>query len=193
MLGGDGVSTWTEVTTLEGIPKRLPPTFHPEYLVELDMQHSQLENLWEGTQPLANLTKMNLSGSWDLKEVPDLSNATNLELLDLSGCMSLVEIPSSISNLHKLQELMMMFCINLEKLQSLPDTVSTELITLNANDCQSLQRAPNCFHSTKVALNFTKCFNLSQEARKSTIQRSFLDGRKYVGTRSTNGWARLPL
>ncbi|CDY08330.1 BnaC09g12660D [Brassica napus] len=94
--------------------KCLPSTFHPEYLVELDMQHSQLEKLWEGTQPLANLTKMNLSGSWDLKEVPDLSNATNLELLDLSGCMSLVEIPSSISNLHKLQELMMMFCINLE-------------------------------------------------------------------------------
>lgn len=191
--------------------KCLPSTFHPEYLVELDMQHSQLEKLWEGTQvslmcwkiqnytlvlsssftyllykffifqPLANLTKMNLSGSWDLKEVPDLSNATNLELLDLSGCMSLVEIPSSISNLHKLQELMMMFCINLEvipeglnlmsietvnmvgclrlrtftqsfmpfnlrhifltsceKLQSLPDTVSTELITLIANNCQSL-------------------------------------------------------
>ena len=178
---------------------------------------------------------MNLSGSWDLKEVPDLSNATNLELLDLSGCMSLVEIPSSISNLHKLQELWMMFCINLEvipeglnlmsietvnmvgclrlrtftpsfmsfnlrhifltrceKLQSLPDIVSTELITLNANGCQSLQRVPNCFHSTKVALNFTKCFNLSQEARKSIIQRSFLEGRKYVGTRPTNGWARLP-
>ncbi|KAG5382810.1 hypothetical protein IGI04_034280 [Brassica rapa subsp. trilocularis] len=215
--------------------KCLPPTFHPEYLVELDMEHSQLEKLWEGTQPLANLTKMNLSGSWDLKEVPDLSNATNLELLDLSGCMSLVEIPSSISNLHKLQELWMMFCINLEvipeglnlmsietvnmvgclrlrtftpsfmsfnlrhifltrceKLQSLPDIVSTELITLNANGCQSLQRVPNCFHSTKVALNFTKCFNLSQEARKSIIQRSFLEGRKYVGTRPTNGWARLP-
>lgn len=215
--------------------KCLPPTFHPEYLVELNMQHSQLEKLWEGTQPLTNLTKMNLSGSGNLKEVPDLSNAKNLELLDLSGCMSLVEIPSSISNLHKLQELMMMFCINLEvipeglnlmsietvnmvgclrlrtftpsfmsfnlrhifltrceKLQSLPDIVSTELITLNVNGCQSLQRVPNCFHSTKVALNFTKCFNLSQEARKSIIQRSFLDGRKYVGTRSSNKWARLP-
>lgn len=178
---------------------------------------------------------MNLSGSWNLKEVPDLSNATNLELLDLSGCMSLVEIPSSISNLHKLQELMMMFCVNLEvipeglnlmsiekvnmmgclrlrtftqsfmrlnlrhifltgceKLQSLPDTVSTELITLSANDCQSLQSVPRCFHSTNVALNFTKCFNLSEEAKKSIIQRSVLDGRKFVRTRSTNGWERLP-
>lgn len=44
----------------------------------------------------------------------------------------------------------------------------------------------------RFLINFTKCFNLSQEARKSIIQRSFLDGRKYVGTRPTNGWARLP-
>jgi len=30
--------------------KSLPPTFHPEYLVELKMQESQLEYLWQGTQ-----------------------------------------------------------------------------------------------------------------------------------------------
>lgn len=30
--------------------KFLPPRFHPEYLVELDMKYSQLETLWEGTQ-----------------------------------------------------------------------------------------------------------------------------------------------
>ena len=30
--------------------KCLPPTFNPEYLVELNMQQSQLKKLWEGTQ-----------------------------------------------------------------------------------------------------------------------------------------------
>ncbi|XP_019083686.1 PREDICTED: disease resistance protein RML1B-like [Camelina sativa] len=30
--------------------KSLPPTFHPEYLVELKMRESQLEHLWCGTQ-----------------------------------------------------------------------------------------------------------------------------------------------
>lgn len=30
--------------------KSLPPKFHPEHLVELNMQESQLEKLWEGTQ-----------------------------------------------------------------------------------------------------------------------------------------------
>ncbi|CAN7026649.1 unnamed protein product [Brassica oleracea var. botrytis] len=48
------------------------------------------------------------------------------------------------------------------------------------------------FRILRFLINFTKCFNLSQEARKSIIQRSFLDGRKNVGTRPTNGWARLP-
>jgi len=28
----------------------LPTTFHPEYLVELDLKESQLEKLWQGTQ-----------------------------------------------------------------------------------------------------------------------------------------------
>ncbi|KAH0857372.1 hypothetical protein HID58_085633, partial [Brassica napus] len=166
--------------------KCLPSTFHPEYLVELDMQHSQLEKLWEGTQPLANLKKMNLSGSWDLKEVPDLSNATNLELLDLSGCMSLVEIPSSISNLHKLQELMMMFCINLECDSSDSSDQRSQRVSLSQ---KKLDDKTQLKTSTDRAFC---CFNLSQEARKSIIQRSFLDGRKYVGTRPTNGWARLP-
>lgn len=30
--------------------KSLPPTFHPEYLVELNMRESQFEYLWQGTQ-----------------------------------------------------------------------------------------------------------------------------------------------
>ncbi|EFH62637.1 hypothetical protein ARALYDRAFT_337990 [Arabidopsis lyrata subsp. lyrata] len=61
--------------------KSLPPTFHPEYLVELNMRESQFEYLWQGTQALKNLKKMDLLGSSNLKELPDLSNATNLEIL----------------------------------------------------------------------------------------------------------------
>ncbi|KFK40630.1 hypothetical protein AALP_AA2G021400 [Arabis alpina] len=75
--------------------KCLPPTFHPEYLVELDMKHSKLEYLWQGTRKLTNLKKRDLSRSFHLKELPDLSNATNLEELNLTHCESLVEIPSS--------------------------------------------------------------------------------------------------
>lgn len=46
-----------------------------------------------------------MSSSVNLKELPDLSLATNLEEMDLNQCTSLVELPSSIgkaSNLKKL-------------------------------------------------------------------------------------------
>ncbi|KFK38017.1 hypothetical protein AALP_AA3G059400 [Arabis alpina] len=64
--------------------KCLPPTFHLEYLVELNMKNSKLEYLWQGTQPLTNLKKVELSGAFLLKELPDLSEATNLKTLDLT-------------------------------------------------------------------------------------------------------------
>ncbi|ESQ28987.1 hypothetical protein EUTSA_v10023951mg [Eutrema salsugineum] len=94
--------------------KSLPPTFHPQYLIKLDMPHSKLEKLWEGIQPLANLKEMRLSGSRHLKELPDLSNATNLETLVLSYCESLVKLPSSISNLPRIETLWMNSCTKLE-------------------------------------------------------------------------------
>nr|AXU93545.1 RPP4/RPP5-like protein [Arabidopsis thaliana] len=85
--------------------KSLPSTFKAEYLVKLIMKYSKLEKLWEGTLPLGSLKKMNLLGSNNLKEIPDLSNARNLEELDLEGCESLVTLPSSIQNAIKLRKL----------------------------------------------------------------------------------------
>ncbi|CAF1841483.1 unnamed protein product [Brassica napus] len=84
-------------------PRKFLPRICPEHLVDMDLGWNQLEKLWEGTQPLANLKKMNLLASMNLKEVPDLSMAKNLEKLVLRGCSSLVEIPPSIGNLHKLE------------------------------------------------------------------------------------------
>ncbi|CAH8276344.1 unnamed protein product [Arabidopsis lyrata] len=85
--------------------KSLPSTFKAKYLVELIMVDSKLEKLWEGTQPLGRLKKMNMCGSKYLKEIPDLSKAINLEKLDLYGCSSLVTLPSSIQNAIKLRKL----------------------------------------------------------------------------------------
>ncbi|KAJ4877266.1 Disease resistance protein (NBS class) family [Raphanus sativus] len=76
---------------------------------------------WEAcplARPLANLKEMCLSWSVNLKELPDLSKAANLEKLVLRGCSSLLEIPSSIGNLDKLDWLDMGFCRNL---QDVPD------------------------------------------------------------------------
>nr|AXU93557.1 RPP4/RPP5-like protein [Arabidopsis thaliana] len=85
--------------------KSLPSTFRAEYLVKLIMKNSKLEKLWEGTLPLGSLKKMNLWYSNNLKEIPDLSLAINLEELNLSECESLVTLPSSIQNAIKLRKL----------------------------------------------------------------------------------------
>ncbi|CAL9237535.1 unnamed protein product, partial [Arabidopsis halleri] len=120
--------------------KSLPLTFHFEHLIELKMQGSQLEYLWQGTQPLKNLKKMDLLESKNLKEIPDLTNATNLEDLNLNGCESLVEIPSSCSHLHKLQELSMSKCINL---QVIPVQMNlTSLKYVNMRGCSRLRNIP---------------------------------------------------
>nr|AXU93654.1 RPP4/RPP5-like protein [Arabidopsis thaliana] len=92
----------------------LPSTFKAEYLVKLIMKFSKLEKLWEGTLPLGSLKKMNLRYSNNLKEIPDLSNARNLEELDLFGCKSLVTLPSSIQNAIQLRDLSCSGVLSLE-------------------------------------------------------------------------------
>ncbi|KAL1225326.1 Disease resistance protein RML1B [Cardamine amara subsp. amara] len=133
--------------------KCLPRTFNSEYLVELRLPSNKLEKLWEGAQHLSNLKKMNLKRSMNLKNLPDLSNATNLEELIADDCESLVEVSSSIENLHKLKHLQVLNCKNLQvfpthlnlaslesvlmyrcwQVRKLPD-ISTNLTTLAVTD-----------------------------------------------------------
>lgn len=91
-------------------------------------------------QPLANLQKVDFSGSVHLKELPDLSNATNLEKLDLIGCESLVEIPSSCSNLHKLQKLWVSGCINLQVIPARMNLASLDEVFMRG--CSRLKNIP---------------------------------------------------
>nr|AXU93529.1 RPP4/RPP5-like protein [Arabidopsis thaliana] len=120
--------------------KRLPSNFKVEYLVELTMQFSELEKLWDGTQPLGSLKKMNLRYSNNLKEIPDLSLAINLEELNLSECESLVTLPSSIQNAIKLRTLDMSDC---KKLESFPTGLNLESLEyLNLTGCPNLRNFP---------------------------------------------------
>ncbi|CAA7031056.1 unnamed protein product [Microthlaspi erraticum] len=96
----------------------LPSSFDTEFLVEINMCHSNLEKLWEGVKTIKNLKWMDLDNSSNLKELPDLSTATNLRKLKLSGCSSLGELPYSIGNATNLQELDLCGCSSLVKLPS---------------------------------------------------------------------------
>lgn len=83
---------------------------------------------------------MNLRSSLNLKEIPDLSNAINLEHLNLRRCASLVTLPSSIKNLKKLKELWMTLCTKLEVLPTDVNLVS--LCQLELTACSQLRRFP---------------------------------------------------
>ncbi|XP_057990250.1 disease resistance protein RML1A-like [Hevea brasiliensis] len=84
----------------------LPLNFWPKNLVELHMRFNNLKQLWNGgDKPLGSLKLMDLSYSYRLIRIPNLSSiAPNLEFLYLEGCKSLVETPS-LQNLSKLTEL----------------------------------------------------------------------------------------
>ncbi|KAF8117174.1 hypothetical protein N665_0012s0178 [Sinapis alba] len=127
---------------LDGYPmKCMPSNFRPENLVNLQMPGSKLKRLWKGVQSLRGLRDINLEGSRSLKEIPNLSMATNLEKLKLCGCSSLVELPSSIQYLNKLEMLDMNGCI---KLKTLPTGINLQsLFRLYLNGCTKLKIFPH--------------------------------------------------
>ncbi|CAN6900684.1 unnamed protein product [Brassica oleracea] len=119
-----------------------PSSFNPKFLVKLEMPNSKLEKLWKKTQLLSNLKRMDLSYSRRLKELPDLSTATNLYDLDLSYCSSLVKLPSSIGNAINLNKLDLRFCSNLVEIpSSIGNAVNLEIFDLH--ECSSLVKIPS--------------------------------------------------
>ncbi|KAL1219131.1 Disease resistance protein TAO1 [Cardamine amara subsp. amara] len=139
-----------------------PCNFNTKFLVNIIMKYSKLEILWEGIQPLRNLKLLDLYYSTNLKELPDLSTATNLHELNLSGCSNLVELPSSIGNLiHHLSVLNIGGCSNLVEI---PSSIGNliHLWKLNISGCSSLLELPssigNLIHLHE--LNLSECTKL---------------------------------
>ncbi|KAF8085334.1 hypothetical protein N665_0671s0013 [Sinapis alba] len=113
-----------------------------KFLIQLDMTFSGLKKLWKETKPLKNLKWMDLSYSKRLKELPNLSTATNLQELNLRACSSLVKLPSSIGNAINLQILNLSEC---SKLVKLPSSIGNifNLQELNLRACSSLVKLPS--------------------------------------------------
>ncbi|KAL1192867.1 Protein VARIATION IN COMPOUND TRIGGERED ROOT growth response [Cardamine amara subsp. amara] len=127
---------------------RMPSNFCPKNIVKLEMRESKLEKLWEGVVSLSCLKILDLRESHNLKEVPDLSKAPNLEELDFELCSSLVELPSSIRNLNKLLKLNMAYCHSLETLPTGFNLKSLDY--LNFDGCGELRNFPE--FSTNISV-----------------------------------------
>ena len=80
---------------------------------------------------------MVLRGSRCLKEIPDLSDATSLEELDLDDCQGLLELPSTIGNATKLKRCILSRCFLLKKLPSSMGRL-INLEELDLDECESL-------------------------------------------------------
>ncbi|TXG59573.1 hypothetical protein EZV62_014146 [Acer yangbiense] len=119
--------------------KSLSSNFQSENLVTLDMRHSQVEQLWNGSPQLVNLKEINLAWSKHLTNCPDFSGAPNLVSLNLSFT-SLCEISSSIQHLNKLNDL---YLVNCKRLRGLPDCTDLKsLRKLNLILCSNLKMLP---------------------------------------------------
>ncbi|XP_059441190.1 disease resistance protein RPV1-like [Corylus avellana] len=119
----------------------LPQNFHLENLVILDMQHSNVKQVWEKKKILNKLKVLNLSNSKYLTKSPDFSQVPQLEILIFEGCISLVQVHESIGNLKRLVLLNLEGCKNL---RNLPKSISNlkSLETLNLSGCLKLDKLP---------------------------------------------------
>ncbi|XP_050131326.1 disease resistance protein RPV1-like isoform X1 [Malus sylvestris] len=120
---------------LESIPDDF---FNQPRLVVLEMQYSQLVQLWEGSKSLQKLKIIHLKCSHFLTKSPDFSQVPNLEELILEHCVGLSEIHPSIGHLKKLSLVNLQGC---KVLISLPRDFykSTSVETLYLNNCSNFR------------------------------------------------------
>ncbi|KAK7829123.1 protein variation in compound triggered root growth response [Quercus suber] len=102
--------------------------------------HIKLEKLFKQDFQCENLKHINLESCEFIKKLPELCTP-NLEILDLFGCVNLVEIHESIGFLDKLKTWNLSYC---ERLKILPSNLM--LKSLNSFDlvrCSRLEKFPN--------------------------------------------------
>ncbi|CAL1351932.1 unnamed protein product [Linum trigynum] len=117
-----------------------PFNFRAENLVHINLAYSNIKQLWGGVQALVNLKEVDLSDCKNLNAIPDMSQALNLEIMNLANCTSMVELPSSVQHLVKLTDLDLRGC---SSLTGLPECLNVKsLKTLNLSSCSNLQKCP---------------------------------------------------
>uniref|UniRef100_A0A6N2L5I2 TIR domain-containing protein n=1 Tax=Salix viminalis TaxID=40686 RepID=A0A6N2L5I2_SALVM len=118
--------------------KSFPSDLMLDNLVVLEMQYSNIKELWKEKKILNKLKILNLSYSKNLVKTPNL-HSTSLEKLLLEGCLSLVEVHQSVGHLKSLIFLNLKGCRRLKTLpQSICNAKSLEI--LNISECSQLEK-----------------------------------------------------
>ncbi|KAL3351329.1 hypothetical protein AABB24_019758 [Solanum stoloniferum] len=118
----------------------LPESFEPSQLVVLCLCKSRLVELWPISKKLSNLKHLNLMAGLGLTKTPNFGDMSNLESLNLMGCVNLEEVHPSLGHCRMLTYLCLYGC---HKLKKLPKFVCMEsLENLNLHECTSLEEFP---------------------------------------------------
>ncbi|KAL1362168.1 hypothetical protein HN51_010443 [Arachis hypogaea] len=157
----------------------LPSSFQPNKLVKLILPHSNMKELWKGIKDLPNLTHIALKGSDNLVKIPNLSQAPNLEELNLEGCVKLVHLDPSVGSLQKLRFLNLKCCKSLVKIPILARTPNLE--KLNLAGCDKLVQLDASVGSLQKlhSLNLNNCKSLVKIpilARTPNLEKLNLEG-----------------
>ncbi|KAL1294704.1 hypothetical protein AAHE18_19G158200 [Arachis hypogaea] len=146
--------------------KSPPENLFTQRLVEICMPHSHITKLWHGVKNLVSLERIDLSECKELANLPDLSKASKLKSLNLSGCESLAELHSSIWSLDALEILALDGCRKLTSLRSEKHLKS--LKTISVNGCTSLRE----FSVSSRVMECLDLRNAGIEELHQSIQRS---------------------
>ncbi|MED6151058.1 hypothetical protein PIB30_078658 [Stylosanthes scabra] len=126
----------------QGCPMETLPFVDQFYeLVEIDLSLSySIVQVWHGKKFMEKLKYLNLSSCPLLKQLPDLSEAPNLEILNVECCYQLNDFPSYITCHKSLVELILWKCSRFETLGSKLEMSSLQ--QLDIEGCTSMRKLP---------------------------------------------------
>ncbi|KAL5751570.1 hypothetical protein ACOSQ2_022077 [Xanthoceras sorbifolium] len=138
--------------------KSLPFKFSPDHLVELHMPSSNIEYLWKDTKVLGNLRRIGLKNCKQLTEVPNLSQAPTLQIIQLDGCSRLTKFPKVSWNLKQLN-------LGNTAIEEVPNSAIqslNKLVSLDISYNRRLKNLPSMRHLTSLrSLHLHGCSNIT--------------------------------
>ncbi|MED6144821.1 hypothetical protein PIB30_019065 [Stylosanthes scabra] len=126
----------------QGCPMETLPFVDQYYeLVEIDLSLSyNIVQVWHGKKFMEKLKYLNLSSCPMLKQLPDLSEAPNLEILNVECCYELNDFPSYLTHHKGVVELILWKCSRFETLGSKLEMSSLQ--ELDIEGCTSMRKLP---------------------------------------------------
>lgn len=126
-----------------------------------------------------NLKYLKLRSSSQLVELPDLSNATNLEVIDLRVCTGLTSVHPSVFTLNKLEKLDLGGCFSLRSFQSNIHLSSLRYLSLAG--CTALKEfSVTSKEMVKLNLEFTRIKQLPSSIGRQTKLEKLLLAQSYI-------------